>query len=46
MGALLRETLKQFPGKGGGAKDFAQGSLANLADTDSVLVHAKKQLGP
>ncbi len=45
MGALLRETLKQFPGKGGGAKDFSQGSLANPADTESVLVHAKKLLG-
>ena len=45
MGALLRETLKQFPGKGGGAKEFSQGSLANPADTESVLVHAKKLLG-
>ena len=29
MGVLLRDTLKQFGGKGGGAKDFAQGSVAD-----------------
>jgi alanyl-tRNA synthetase len=45
MGALLRETLKQFPGKGGGAKDFAQGSLTNPADATAVLAHAKTAVG-
>jgi alanyl-tRNA synthetase len=45
MGALLRETLKKFAGKGGGAKDFAQGSLANAADAEAALVQAKSLSG-
>jgi alanyl-tRNA synthetase len=44
MGAVLRDTLKQFPGKGGGAKDFAQGSLSNPSQADAALSHAKASL--
>jgi alanyl-tRNA synthetase len=44
MGALLRETVKEFGGKGGGAKDFAQGSIADLAKADVLLAHAAERL--
>jgi alanyl-tRNA synthetase len=42
MGALLRDMLKQFGGKGGGAKDFAQGSVVDAAKAADVIAHAKK----
>jgi alanyl-tRNA synthetase len=42
MGVLLRDTLKQFGGKGGGAKDFAQGSVADGTKTADAVAHAKK----
>ena len=42
MGALLRDTLKQFGGKGGGAKDFAQGSVADATKAADAVAHAKK----
>jgi alanyl-tRNA synthetase len=44
MGALLRDTLKQFAGKGGGAKDFAQGSMADAGKAGDVVAYAKKML--
>ncbi|HET6178407.1 MAG TPA: DHHA1 domain-containing protein, partial [Candidatus Sulfotelmatobacter sp.] len=44
MGALLRDLLKQFGGKGGGAKDFAQGSVADAAKAADVVAHAKSSL--
>jgi len=44
MGKLLRETLKEFGGKGGGARDFGQGSLASAMDAEAFLVRAKKAL--
>ena len=44
MGALLRETVTEFGGKGGGAKDFAQGSIADLAKADVLLAHAAASL--
>jgi len=44
MSALLRDTLKPFGGKGGGAKDFAQGSVLNAAKAADVIAHAKKML--
>jgi alanyl-tRNA synthetase len=40
MGAMLRETLKEFGGKGGGAKDVAQGSLPDAAKIDALLARA------
>jgi alanyl-tRNA synthetase len=44
MGALLRETLKEFGGKGGGAKDFAQGSMPDPAKADELLARAAERL--
>jgi alanyl-tRNA synthetase len=44
MGALLRDMLKQFGGKGGGAKDFAQGSMVDAVKAANVIAHAKKML--
>jgi alanyl-tRNA synthetase len=44
MGALLRDMLKQFGGKGGGAKDFAQGSVADATKVADAVANAKKML--
>ena len=44
MGALLREALRVFPGKGGGGKDFAQGALADPSQIDAVLAKAKQSV--
>ena len=44
MGALLRDTLRQFGGKGGGAKGFAQGGVLDAAKAADVIAHAKKML--
>jgi alanyl-tRNA synthetase len=41
MGALLGKSLQEFPGKGGGAKDFAQGSLADSANVDKFLAYSR-----
>ncbi|MFZ3332021.1 MAG: DHHA1 domain-containing protein [Candidatus Acidiferrales bacterium] len=46
LGATLRECLKRFSGKGGGSRDFAQGSLPNPAEADAFLAHAKSILQP
>ncbi|MGA8143010.1 MAG: DHHA1 domain-containing protein [Candidatus Acidiferrales bacterium] len=46
MGSLLRETLKPFGGKGGGAKDFAQGSVPEAAKAVEVIARAKESLTP
>jgi alanyl-tRNA synthetase len=44
MGALLRDALKQFGDKGGGAKDFAQGSVAEPGKAADVIAYAAKAL--
>ena len=44
MGAVLREALKEVGGKGGGAKDFAQGSIADIGKIDALLARAKEEL--
>jgi alanyl-tRNA synthetase len=44
MGALLRESLKQVSGKGGGAKDFAQGSAPDAAKATEAIALAQKSL--
>jgi alanyl-tRNA synthetase len=44
MGALLRDALKQFGGKGGGPKDFAQGTVAEAAKVADVIAYAAKAL--
>jgi alanyl-tRNA synthetase len=42
MGALLRATLKEFGGKGGGPKDFARGSVADASVVDKLLARARE----
>jgi alanyl-tRNA synthetase len=37
LGTLIRESLKEFQGKGGGAKHFAQGQLPNPTHADAFL---------
>jgi alanyl-tRNA synthetase len=44
MGALLREALRKFPGKGGGGKDFAQGALADPTQIEAALADAKRSV--
>jgi alanyl-tRNA synthetase len=44
MGALLRDTLKEFGGKGGGMRDFAQGSVPDAGKVADVVAHAKSML--
>jgi len=45
IGTILRESLKEFSGKGGGAKHFAQGQLPGSAEqTDAFLTHVKSRL--
>jgi alanyl-tRNA synthetase len=46
MGATLRQALKDFPGKGGGAKDFAQGSLTDPAQTEAFLKRVTDIVAP
>jgi alanyl-tRNA synthetase len=43
IGTLLRETIKEFGGKGGGSKDFAQGSLPRHGDAGKVIQRAQDQ---
>jgi alanyl-tRNA synthetase len=45
MGEVLRESLREFGGKGGGPKDFAQGSVPDAGLVDAVLARAKGLLG-
>jgi alanyl-tRNA synthetase len=45
MGALLRQALGAFGGKGGGSKDFAQGKLPNASDAEALIAGAKERLG-
>ena len=44
LGALVRDTLKDFGGKGGGSKDFAQGSVPNAADAERAVQRAQTSL--
>jgi len=44
MGALLRDSLKNFGGKGGGPQDFAQGSLSDPSQAGPFITHAKAML--
>jgi alanyl-tRNA synthetase len=43
LGSTLRECLKEFQGKGGGAKHFAQGNLPDLRQADAFLARAKSK---
>jgi alanyl-tRNA synthetase len=44
LGALVRDTLRDLGGKGGGSKDFAQGSLPNPADAEKAVQRAQTRL--
>jgi alanyl-tRNA synthetase len=40
MGSLLRTVVTEFGGKGGGARDFAQGSVSEKVQIDAFLARA------
>jgi alanyl-tRNA synthetase len=42
MGGLAKDIFREFGGKGGGTKDFAQGALADAAQIDRALEKARK----
>ncbi len=44
MNALLREVIEAAGGKGGGSKDFGQGSIANAGAVETVLDRASERL--
>jgi len=44
LGATLRESLKEFGGKGGGAKHFAQGALPDPSQADAFITLTKSRL--
>jgi len=44
IGTMLRESLKEFGGKGGGAKHFAQGSIPDPTQVDAFITHVKSHL--
>jgi alanyl-tRNA synthetase len=45
MNTLLRECLAAAGGKGGGSKDFAQGSVSDAARVEEILAKAAEKLG-
>jgi alanyl-tRNA synthetase len=44
MGALLKETLARFGGRGGGSKDMAQGGVTNSKDIAPALAAVAEKL--
>jgi alanyl-tRNA synthetase len=44
MGSLMKETVGQLGGRGGGSKDMAQGGLPNADRIDSSLKHIAEKL--
>ena len=44
MGALMKETLSKFGGRGGGSKDLAQGGLPSGEGIEAALQHASASL--
>ncbi|HEV2348393.1 MAG TPA: DHHA1 domain-containing protein [Terriglobia bacterium] len=44
MGAILKQTMAKFGGKGGGARDFAQGGGMDASRLDEVLAFAESLL--
>jgi len=44
MNALLKEVLAQFPGKGGGSRDFARGKLADPDQAENAVAFAQQQI--
>ena len=45
MNQMLREVLVPAGGKGGGSKDFAQGTVPEAANIDELLAKARELLG-
>ncbi|HYN15899.1 MAG TPA: DHHA1 domain-containing protein [Terriglobales bacterium] len=46
MGALLKDVLAAAGGRGGGARDFAQGSLPDASRVDEALRRAASSFAP
>lgn len=46
MNALLKEVLAQFPGKGGGSRDFARGKLTDAAQAEKAVTYAVQSVRP
>jgi alanyl-tRNA synthetase len=44
MGGLARRIFREFGGKGGGSKDFAQGALTDGARVDEALASGKESI--
>jgi alanyl-tRNA synthetase len=44
LGTVVRESLKEFNGKGGGAKHFAQGALPDPTQLEAFITAAKSRL--
>jgi alanyl-tRNA synthetase len=44
MNSLLKKVFQQFPGKGGGTRDFARGALAAVENAATVIGLAKDRL--
>jgi alanyl-tRNA synthetase len=44
VGSTLRESLKEFQGKGGGAKHFAQGALPDRSQLDRFITGARSRI--
>jgi alanyl-tRNA synthetase len=46
MNALLKQVLVQFPGKGGGTRDFARGKLNDAAQAEKAVALAQQLMSP
>jgi alanyl-tRNA synthetase len=44
MNVLLKQVFAQFPGKGGGTRDFARGKLTDAAKADQAVAFAEHLL--
>ena len=44
MGRVLRDVLSPAGGKGGGSKEFAQGTVPEAANIDDLLSQARTRL--
>jgi alanyl-tRNA synthetase len=46
LGALMKEVMSKFSGRGGGSKDMAQGGLPRADAVEPALAHAQATLRP
>jgi alanyl-tRNA synthetase len=44
MNVLLKQVLAQFPGKGGGTRDFARGKLNDAVQAEQAVTFARQLL--